>query len=220
MKNKHAAIALFMSILLLVMSSSAFAAEDEAEKVMPIAVAGMEVSVAALRDVEVEVTVPAAKNLYINPLGFPVKIGDTTDSSQILTDPAYIENRGESSVSVNVSITGSISEGSTMTLSSSSTKDLVTTGKKAFIYFEIKAVSDPENVAWDTEYDIEKHVPVRVMTKTRKHIIELDEAGGNMPYGAFRLTGDCVKKPKIPWTKNDSIKAVIAFTFKPIIEIG
>ena len=79
MKNKHAAIALFMSILLLVMSPSAFAAEGEAEKVMPIAAAGMEVSVAALQDVEVEVTVPAAKNLYINPLGFPVKIGDTTD---------------------------------------------------------------------------------------------------------------------------------------------
>lgn len=220
MENKNAAIALFMSILLLVMSSSAFASEGEPEEIVPIAAAGMEVSAATLRDVEVQVTVPTSKNLYINPLGFPVKIGDNTVNSQIITDPAYIENLGDTPVNVSVSVTGSLLEGSTMTLSSLSTKDVVTTSKKAFIYFEIKAVSDPDNVAWDSEYDVEKHVPVRIMTKTRKNIIELDEAGGSTPYGAFRLTGDCIKKPKIPWTTSDGIETVIAFTFKPIVSIG
>lgn len=219
MKSKLSVIFSLAVVLLIAAASTAFASEEQSEEAVAIGAAGTAFSVATLQEVEIQVTVPSTKKLYINPLGFPVKIGEETDTSQIITDPAYIENLGDTPVSVSVSVTGSINEGSIMTLSSSSTKGVTTTGKKAFIYFELKAVSDPDQVAWDKEYDIEKHVPVRVATKTRKNIIMLDEAGGNKPYGAFRLTGDCVARPKIPWTTSDGIKAVVAFTFKPVVTI-
>lgn len=219
MKNKKL-VSFFVAFLLLVMVSPASAAGDGAEGVEPVIEANMQFAAMALEEVEVQVNVPTEKKLYINPLGFPVDMGDHTDNRQIIMEPAYIENMGDTPVNVSVSVTGSLVEGSAMTLSSSSTKALATTSKKAFIYFELKAVSDPDSVSWDKEYDAEKHVPVRIMTKTRKNIVELDEAGGSKPYGAFRLTGDCVTKPKNPWTVADGIKVVVAFTFKPVITIS
>lgn len=214
MKIKKLA-AFFMFVLLVALTTGAFAAEEA-----PVAGADMELAVMALEEVEVQVTVPTEKKLYINPLGFPIDMGDHIDSRQIIMEPAYIENLGDTPVKVSVSVTGSLVEGSTMTLSSVSTKDSELTSKKAFLYFEIQAVNDPDNVTWSKEYDAEKHVPVRIMVKNRKNIIELDAADGSKPYGAFRLAGDCVTNPRKPWTEADGIQVVIAFTFNPIITIG
>ena len=214
MKSKKL-VAIFMSALLTASAITAFASEEP-----PIAGASMRISVATLEEVVVQVTVPSEKELYINPLGFPVEMGEHTDNSQIIMESAYIENLGDTPVSVSVSVTGSLSEGSTMMLSSSSTKIAGLTSKKAFLYFEIQSVSDPDNVTWAKEFDAEKHIPVRIAVKTRKNIIELDAADGSNPYGAFRITGDCVAKPRTPWSPADGIKVVVAFTFKPVVTIS
>lgn len=108
-----------------------------------------------------------------------------------------------------------------MTLSSSYTKSQTTTAKKAFVYFEIQPVSDPDSVTWDEAYDAAKHVYVRnAYSKSKKNIVQLEAAGGGANCGAFRLTGDCVKKPRAPWTEEDGLKVTIAFTFNPIISVS
>lgn len=171
---------------------------------------------ATYRDVPIQVTVPAEKKLYINPLQFPIKVNGKKETSQILSDPAYIENQSEVPVSVNVSVTGTIFDSSNMLLASNPVKETGTTSKKAFVYFEIKAADDPDQVSWDSTFDPEKHLAVRTYARSRKNIAELSEAGGSAPYGAFRLSGDCVCLPKIPWTEADGLKVVVVFTFKAL----
>lgn len=220
MKNKNL-ICLFMAALIFAMSMPAFAAEGGELEVEQSAQADTNMSIMGLQDPIVDVAVPATGTLYINPLGFPVHYEydyeEVTDNSQILTEPAYIENRGDDPVRVSVSVTGAAEGG--MGLTSLPTKAQSTTSKKAFIYFEIQSVSDYDRVTWDKEYDATKHVPVRNGTKSKKNIVELDDASGRNCYGAFRLTGDCVAKPKIPWSAADKLTVTIAFTFKPIITI-
>ena len=222
MKNKKL-VCLLMAVLILVLAMPAFAAEGTLE-VEPSAQAGTNLSMMALQETVVDVSVPAAGKLYINPLGFPVHYEyegkDVTDTSQILTEPTYIKNEGEDPVRVSVSVTGTV-QGGEMLLSSSSTKASATTSKRAFIYFEIQAVSDPNKVTWDEAYDSAKHVYVHATyTKSKKGIVDLDGTGGADCYGAFRLTGDCVAEPKKPWTAADGMKVVVAFTFQPIVTVS
>lgn len=223
MKNRKL-VCLLTAALMLALAAPASAAENGGLETAPSAQANTSFSMMALKEGVVDVSVPATGTLYINPLGFPVHYeydGELiTDDSQILTEPAYIENNGEDPVSVSVSVTGEV-QGGGMTLSSSYTKSQTTTAKKAFVYFEIQPVSDPDSVTWDEAYDAAKHVYVRdAYSKSKKNIVQLEAAGGGANCGAFRLTGDCVKKPRVPWTEEDGLKVTVAFTFNPIISVS
>ena len=223
MKNKKL-VCLLAAALTLALAVPTFAAEKGGLEVEPSAKANTSFSMMALREGVVDVSVPATGTLYINPLGFPVHYeydGETiTDDSQILTEPAYIENNGEDPVSVSVSVTGEV-QGGEMLLSSSYIKNQTTTTKRAFVYFEIQPVSNPGKVTWDEVYDATKHVYVRdAYSKSKKNIVQLEAAGSGTNCGAFRLTGDCVKKPKVPWTGEDGLRVTIAFTFNPIISVS
>lgn len=222
MKNKKL-ISLFVAVLICSMMTSAFAAEGESPKVEPSTQSDTNLSMMALREGVVDVSVPATGKLYINPLRFPIRYEyqgeEVTDNSQIIMEPVYIENNGEAPVYVTVSVTGTVKGG--LTLSKSSTLETALTSKKAFVYFEMQAVSDPNNVSWDAAYDMEKHVCVcNGSTKTAKKIVTLDSTGGGDCYGAFRLAGDCVAKPKDPWKKTDGVNVLVAFTFTPIITVS
>lgn len=205
----------FLLVLLFSMVQTVFAVEEGA-----FVAPGMDIAIMTIEEPAIEVVVPAKKKLYINPLGFPVDMGSYTDNSQIVMEPACIENKGDTRLAVSVSVIGSVDDGSTMTLTTLPTKDTGSTKKKAFIYFEIQAVSDPDHVTWAETYDSLKHVPVRTILKKRRNIVELDAADGEKPYGAYRLTGDCIARPTIPWTAEDGIQAVVAFTFEPIVTIS
>lgn len=223
MKNKKL-VCLLTAALTLALTVFASAAEKGGVEAVSSAQADTSFSLMALREGVVDVSVPSTGTLYINPLGFPVNYeydGETiTDNSQILTEPAYIENNGEDPVSVSVSVTGEV-QGGELSLTSSYTKNQTTSLKKAFVYFEIQPVSDPGSVTWDEAYDSAKHVYVRnAYAKSKKNIVELEASGGGASCGAFRLTGDCVKKPRAPWTEEDGLKVTIAFTFTPIISVS
>lgn len=163
---------------------------------------------------EIRVTVPPAMNVVINPYKIPIVIQDKQVGDQIISDPVALKNESEVPLKVSVSIETVIKEGSDMRLRSESTLDQGLTSKTAFIYFEIQAVSDPDNVAWNEKYDEEKHQVVRPGTRIKKDIVTLGAEGKPLSYGAFRLTGDCVAAPRSPWTEADRIDVSIAFTFK------
>lgn len=163
---------------------------------------------------EIRVTVPSTASIFINPYEMSVEIDGGASTDQIISTPAAIKNESPVPLSVNVTITGYLKENCIMRLASESVKDSDTTSKCAFIYFEIVA-SDSTAGDWAETYDPEKHLLVRTGSRTMRNIVTLDAVDGDNPYGAFRLTGDCVAYPRTEWTEEDGLDAKIAFTFVP-----
>lgn len=210
MKNKKA-ISFMMAALMLLLTAPAFAAGESGNS-------KLEISASCLIPELIVVTVPSDAQVLLNPYEIPVEINGAFIGYQILTEPVSIHNLSRVPISVSVSITGKIKENSDMTLTSMSTKGSTSTLKKAFIYFEIKATSDPDVVAWDNAYNAEKHIVVRTTAKSKKNIVTLDAGDETAPasskcYGAFRLAGDCIAVPKTGWSEEDGVSAVVAFTF-------
>lgn len=171
---------------------------------------------AYLPDIVIDVVVPTAGNVYINPKQLPVKIGASIENEQIISEPCYIRNQSEVPVLVSVEVTGTVKSGSDLSLLSYSTADLTTRLKKAFIYFEILATNDPSSVSWASGYDESQHIVVRESPKTKKNIVTLGTDDSNKCYGAFRLTGDCIAEPREEWNSKDGVTVNIVFTFSPL----
>lgn len=164
---------------------------------------------------EIRVTVPSTAGIFINPYEMSVEIDGVASTDQIISTPAAIKNESLVPLSVNVTITGYLKENCIMRLVTESLKDdTETTSKCAFIYFEMVA-SDSKTGDWAETYDPEKHIVVRTGSRGMRNIVTLDAVDGDKPYGAFRLTGDCVAYPRTPWSKEDGLRAEIAFTFIP-----
>lgn len=171
---------------------------------------------------DISVVVPSTAEVFINPYRLPVTVESDETTAQIVSAPACIENRSEVPVSVTVSVTGAVKEGSDLGLVSYPTEG-VGTRKRAFVYFEMLA-SATENLpqsAWSGGYDAEKHLVVRAgVTKSKKNVVILSAADGAEPFGAFRLSGDCVVAPRGGWSEGDGLDVEIAFTFKPLARPG
>lgn len=164
---------------------------------------------------EIRVTVPQTSNIFINPYEMSVEFDGGNLDDQIISTPAAIKNESPVPLSVDVTITGTLKENCLMRLSTESVKDSDSTIKCAFIYFEMVA-SDSTTGDWADTYNPEKHLLVRSGSRSMRNITTLDASDGDNPYGAFRLTGDCVAYPRSPWTENDGLNAEIVFTFKPL----
>lgn len=169
-----------------------------------------------LPDIKIEVVVPAAGNVYINPYQLPIKVDGKIENKQVISDTFGIENQSEVPLKVDVAVTGKIKPRSTMGLLTRSASSVTTTMKKAFIYFEIHAVSDLSSVTWDSRYSSTKHIVVRESTQFKKGMIILDMCDKEKRFGAFRLAGDCVKNPSEPWSNEDGVEVEAVFTFTPL----
>lgn len=169
-----------------------------------------------LPDIKIEVVVPASGNVYINPYQLPIEVDGRIESKQVISDTFGIENQSEVPLQVDVEVTGTIKPGSTMGLLNTSTKKVSTTMKRAFMYFEIHAVSDPAAVEWNSKYSASKHIVVRESAQSKKNIIKLDACDNEKRFGAFRLSGDCVQNPREPWTSEDGVEVEVVFTFTPL----
>lgn len=171
----------------------------------------------AVTDINVEVTIPAGTTAYINPKQISVKIGGTIVDSQVLSDPAYIENKSTVPISVSASVTGSPK--GDLILCDSSTKGAGLSGKEAFIYFEMLSVDDPdpEAVSWAGRYHQDQHIIVHENTEEKEGYVRLEAGSQENRYGVFRLAGDCVANPADdPWSSRDGVTATIVFTFRPL----
>lgn len=171
----------------------------------------------------IRVSVTNYASVYINPLKMPVYIDSEATTDQIISTPVCAVNYSEVPLEVDLTISGSVKEGSDMTLASSPTNGSGTE-KSAFVYFEIQQAStaDPEEVKWDSAFDASKHIVIsNGGTTTKKSVFTLAPRtvdgevgeGGSAP---FRLTGDAVKKPANAWNSRDGINVAVAFTFTPL----
>ena len=165
----------------------------------------------------IEVSVPTLGGAMINPNQLSVEVDAEIVNSQVLCAPAYIENHSEVPLRVSVEVTGAVWDTSNMSLSTVSLKGSTSTTKKAFLYFEFLAVTDPVNVAWASKYNSNKHIVVRNGgTRSIEDMLILGASSHDKRYGAFRLTGDCIAKPKNGWTADDGVSVMIVFTFSPL----
>lgn len=165
-------------------------------------------------DIKIEVVVPASGDVYINPYWLPLRVGASIENKQIISNTLAIENLSEVPLSVSVEVTGSIR--GDLRLASESTAGEETTVKRAFMYFEIQAVTNPNSVAWSNAYNEDKHILIRESTRIKKNIITLGAADQAKRYGAFRISGDCVQNPREAWTEYDGVDIDVAFTFSPL----
>lgn len=169
-----------------------------------------------LPDIKIEVVVPAAGNVYINPYQLPLEVNGKIENKQVISSTFAIENQSEVPLGVNVEVTGKIKPESTMGLLTRSASSVTTTMKKAFMYFEIHTVSDTSAVEWDSKYSSSKHIVVRESSQIKKNVIILDAHDNEKHFGAFRLSGDCVQNPREPWTNEDGVEVEVVFTFTPL----
>lgn len=169
-----------------------------------------------LPDITIEVVVPTSGNVYINPNRLPVKVDGNIVNKQIVSDSFHIENLSEVPLKVSVEVEGRIKRGSDMGLLTQSTTNITTTAKRAFIFLDIQAVTNPSSVTWASAYDANKHVIVRDGSTAKKNIIILDSADQNKRFGAFHLAGDCVQNPREQWTEKDGVDVEVVFTFSPL----
>ena len=202
-------IAFLLALLILLPTAPALAADSkystgiEAECLIP--------------EVTIQVVVPTESEVYVNPQSLPVKVEGKIQESQIVSQPVYIENQTEVPLTVSATVIGTLKEGSGMILGTSSTTGVALTSKKAFIYFEMKAVDSKDAaVTWDEAYNADNHIPVRTVARNKKKFLTLGAAGKAGSYGAFHLAGDCVANPKTPWTEKDGVDVSVSFTFTPV----
>jgi hypothetical protein len=173
---------------------------------------------------DVEVLVSGVTKSYVNPNSLSFELDGSISNAQIISGTSYVQNLSQVPLSVTASVTGAIKSGSDMKLVTTSTKGSTSTAKRAFVYFQMQAVTDPDpsEVAWDTEYDASKHILVTTGTKTKKNFLTLaaapaeDSSEETKCYGAFMMSGDCIVLPKSAWTSSDGFTATVAFTFKPL----
>lgn len=204
-------LCLFCVVLALILSATApaYAAGDD----------GSQTVITALCELpEISVVVPATAEVFINPYELPVTIGSTESTAQIVSTPVCIENRSRVPLQVSVAAIAEEREGSDSLLLTGTPTGGTGTIKRAFVYFEIQASSTatPTQSIWDTEFDSNKHLTVRNFSLPERKMVTLSSVNGNSRFGTFRLTGDCTKSPREPWTEKDGINVKITFSFKPL----
>lgn len=169
------------------------------------------------------VDVPAYSDVIINPLAIPVYINGRNEERQIISTPSCVINRSDVALAVDMTVSGSINEGSTMLLASAPTGG-TGTAKQAFLYFEIQQANTryTDEVDWAPAYDPAKHILITDGGSVTKNNImtlpamTLDHQVADGGYAPFRLTGDAVRAPTDAWTSEDGVNVVVAFTFTPI----
>lgn len=172
----------------------------------------------------IRVSIPTSGSVYLNPFELPVSIDGRSEERQIVSSLGQIANESDVALDVDVTVTGAVTSGSTMSLADSPTGG-VGSIKSAFVYFEIHQTDglDYDLVDWDAEFDAVKHIVVTDGVPTTKRGImtlpAMTKDGEVAPggYALFRLSGDAVKYPEDDaWTSADGIVVTVAFTFTPV----
>lgn len=173
----------------------------------------------------VDITVPSGFNVIINPYEMPVTVNNGVYRDPIVCTPTYLVSHSDAPIRVDVSVTGSVYEGSDLSLVPSPTNG-VGTEKNAFVYFEMVKSNAYYwgAVQWESGYTNKSNqVLVAEGTSTVKQEVAVlpavTSSNGLLPDNArawFRLSGDAVKTPTSGWNNGDGIRVVVVFTFTPL----
>lgn len=145
--------------------------------------------------------VPGAGRIIINPYRLPVDEGGST--AQIVHEAQALYNYGPSPVTVNVSVVGTVSEGSEAVLVS----EAPAAGRKeVFLYAEFQNIPD----GWTETYTGAPNQLIASEDGSRgENILTLDAEGE----AYFRISG--AMSNGTVWADTDTFGAVLMFTFSP-----
>jgi len=211
---KKSLVLFMVCILALSMSAAVFAAGSSKTTIS-----------ALYLEPDIEVNVPSAGEMYLNPKSLPMIVDGHVEDGQIINMPWSIENRSKCAIRVDAEVYAVVNTKSDLILQSRSLANATVRAKRAFIYLD-KRVTDPgtdlSSLDWNqTVYDSKAQILVSEAGLERKNFMTLAGVDGNgtaLPnsVGAFRLQGDAVANPVDEWNPEvDNIEVHITFTFRP-----
>lgn len=186
--------------------------------------------------------------VIVNPYGISWKgklngLGDNdvTKTDQIISTIFNVENKTNTKLKVDVTITTTL--GGNMTLSAtdlipeSATDDATkaaalaaVTKNQAYVYCVFKSNGTTKGTALPAKVEadstagtVANYIVLKSGAATTKSILELPAAvydtDGNATanYLTFGFGGDAASKPTTGWTAKDTITAAVAFTFTPVV---
>lgn len=156
----------------------------------------------------VEVTVPQAGRIVLNPYGLPVEVDGEKTTEQIASETMPITNNGDEAVVVTARTAGHISENSSMTFVTAPPA-AGTVEKEVFLYTEFQR----EGEDWSGRYSGgENQILVTEGVSESKEVLTLEANAG----GKFRMFGATAVSPADPWSGADEISVTVVFTFTPL----
>lgn len=205
MKMKKLVSAALAGAMALSLSTTALAASvsDVSEPV--------EVEVSGTTEVPtIKISVPASGSVILNPYRLDVEIGEKDDgsaltsSSQVISATQYIVNESDLAVNVTTSVTGT-ADGAKF---SAATVGADATEKLVYLTFNIAATTDGETepTTWGTAKPLST-------TAVTFDAIKMDKKGGTNVAVGYKLEGDATANPKEAWTTDDTVGAMVTFTF-------
>ena len=167
----------------------------------------------------IEVLVPSAGQVIINPYCLPVELDGQTSTDQIVSAPLILENRSTIPVSVSASVTGTVPPGSGVSFAAAPPMP-DSPVKEIFLYAEFHAVPEPAfQPSWSGLYsDSTNQLMVGVQSAAKADVLRLEAGGTACSWGALRLFGSAAVSPMVPWQAGDDIQATFVFSFTPIVE--
>ena len=167
----------------------------------------------------IEVLVPSAGQVIINPYCLPVELDGQTSTDQIVSAPLILENRSTIPVSVSASVTGTVPPGSGVSFAAAPPMP-DSPVKEIFLYAEFHAVPEPAfQPSWSGLYsDSTNQLMVGFQSAAKADVLRLEASGMACSFGALRLFGSAAVSPVAPWQAGDDIQATFVFSFTPIVE--
>lgn len=167
----------------------------------------------------IEVLVPSAGQVIINPYCLPVELDGQTATDQIVSAPLILENRSTIPVSVSASVTGTVPPGSGVSFAAAPPMP-DSPVKEIFLYAEFHAVPEPAfQPSWSGLYsDSTNQLMVGFQSAAKADVLRLEAGGTACSWGALRLFGSAAVSPMVPWQAGDDIQATFVFSFTPIVE--
>ena len=167
----------------------------------------------------IEVLVPSAGQVIINPYCLPVELDGQTATDQIVSAPLILENRSTIPVSVSASVTGTVPPYSGVSFASAPPMP-DSPMKEIFLYAEFHAVPEPAfQPSWSGLYsDSTNQLMVGFQSAAKADVLRLEAGGTACSWGALRLFGSAAVSPMVPWQAGDDIQATFVFSFTPIVE--
>ncbi|MDE6934755.1 MAG: hypothetical protein K2P26_04010 [Oscillospiraceae bacterium] len=167
----------------------------------------------------IEVLVPSAGQVIINPYCLPVELDGQTATDQIVSAPLILENHSTIPVSVSASVTGTVPPGSGVYFAAAPPMP-DSPVKEIFLYAEFHAVPEPAfQPSWSGLYsDSTNQLLVGFQSAAKADVMRLEAGGTACSWGAMRLFGSAAVSPMVPWQAGDDIQATFVFSFTPIVE--
>lgn len=171
-----------------------------------------EVSLPSLEETPViDVTVPQTGRIIINPYGLPTEIDGGTTTEQIASETLTVFNNSEVPVIISASVSGHISELSSMTFASALPQE-DTEEKEVFLYAEFQN----EDGLWSGSYDgSANQILICEGTSEAKEVLTLAPGPSE---GVFRMFDATSVYPADPWNTEDRVSVVFTFTFSAVTE--